>query len=532
VRTGIDYENNGEPGTIAWDADGMRLLQRTGGGAWEVICNIANGMSDIAERSSTSSELKFLIREYRLLANVCGFFGIKPNETVKAERKSDGTMEITPNSGIHKGEKFTITADTPPIFKRASGEQLVQVAPEVMNHHLFKKYFCWGIERGGKTYYEFFERAGGQKVAYCAVRDGGNIKFYAGGLANPVDPNKEISFIDIGEVPGLAHLAQDGSKLDGIYHKKDGIIELTTLQHHGEPVRLKKAGDKWVLASNPNMELISQQKFASLLQNEGSGGLGGTPIRGVESPMGSWTKYLVFNENTSNLSAKNFLFLIPEEDQDKDKAKTFFKEEHKAKDANPGTFGLFGQSEPSKLSLDADTLTVRSHFLRWSQGNVGRYGEFTIQESDSKAITRTALALIARAMREKNYTQALGFFNAIPNGIMLGKGDEDDAIRRMFFDIIMDDFDATPTAAAMHMQLLLKWLQIDTTVSSSISELAQNKGRTEREAFVQKFVDTVNGKFVKAWREKAFYPQIFALTHLQKTALLEKLKGVYSGVTP
>jgi hypothetical protein len=315
--------------------------------------------------------------------------------------------------------------------------------------------------------------------------------------------------------------------LDGIFHRKDGIIELTALQQHGEPVRLKKAGNKWVLASNPNMELISQRGFAILLQSEENSGLGNIPISGVENPMGSWTKYLAFKENTSNLSAQNFLFLIPEEDQDGDEARTFFKDDHKAKDADPGTFELFGQTEPSKLSLDADTLTVQSHFLRWSQGNVGRCGEFTVQESDSKAMTRTALALVARAMPEKNYTRALGFLNAIPNGIMFGKGDEGEVIRRIFFDIIMYDFDATPRAAHMHMQLLLKWLQIDTTVSRFISKFVQNDRRSGREFSVQEFADIVNVKFVKASREKAFYPQIFDLTHLQKTALLEKLKGEY-----
>jgi hypothetical protein len=120
----------------------MRLLQHTGGGAREVICNIANGMSNITKRSSASNELKSLINNDRLLADACGFFVIKYDKIVRVVRKGDGTVEITPNSGIHNSENFTITADTPPLFKRASGEQLVQIAPEPMNHHLFKKYFC------------------------------------------------------------------------------------------------------------------------------------------------------------------------------------------------------------------------------------------------------------------------------------------------------------------------------------------------------------------------------------------------------
>jgi hypothetical protein len=112
------------------------------------------------------------------------------------------------------------------------------------------------------------------------------------------------------------------------------------------------------------------------------------------------------------------------------------------------------------------------HFPRWSQGNVGRYGEFTIQESENKDIARASIALITRAIREKKYTQALGFLQAIPHGMMLGKGSEYDAIRMMTFDAIADNFDNTPTAAAIHMQLLLKSCQIDQMSVYSVMNLA------------------------------------------------------------
>jgi hypothetical protein len=108
------------------------------------------------------------------------------------------------------------------------------------------------------------------------------------------------------------------------------------------------------------------------------------------------------------------------------------------------------------LNYSEDTLTVQSHFLRWSRDKIGRYGVFSIPESDVKGIVHTALPLIARAVREKIYAQALGFLNTILSELQLGKSEEDDAIRKMFFNIIWDDFDRTPETIVMHMQLLLK----------------------------------------------------------------------------
>jgi hypothetical protein len=533
-RTGINYGNDSDE-TVEWNARDMCFSQRVTSGDEEIICSLIDGASDLTKRDPSNDTLENLIEDVQLLVAVYEIFGIKRGEAVKAEFQASGAIKITPNSGLHKGEEFIVTTDVPPVFKRASGEQLVQVLPEAMKRYIFKKHFCWGIERGGKTYYEFFERAGGQRAAYCAIRQGDQVKFSMGELAGrqTIEQDQEICFIKIGDVPGLAQLDQDGLKLDGIFHKKDGLIELIALRHHGRPITLKKLGEKYVLASNSNMELISQSEFGDLLKGEGeqSSALGRVSIGGVENPMGGlWTKYLVFREKSSNFHTQNFLFVIPEEEQNKEEADKFFDkffDQHRAKKAAGGEFGRLGKSEPAKLSLDDDALTVQAHFLRWSQSNVGRHGEFTIQESDSKAITRTALALIARAMREKNYTQALGFFNAIPNGMMLGKGDEDDAIRNMFFDIIRNDFDNTPMAAAMHMQLLLKWLQIDTAVELSICDFikkGRNSGRIDRGFSEKIFIEIVKKKFVKAWRERAFYPEIFALTSLQKSALLEKVQ--------
>jgi hypothetical protein len=76
-------------------------------------------------------------------------------------------------------------------------------------------------------------------------------------------------------------------------------------------------------------------------------------------------------------------------------------------------------------------------------------------------------------MREKNYAQGLGLLNAIPSGFQLGKGEEGDAIRKMVSEIIADDFDRTLEAAAMHIQLLLKWLQMDSG-DTTVQEFSSN----------------------------------------------------------
>jgi hypothetical protein len=46
--------------------------------------------------------------------------------------------------------------------------------------------------------------------------------------------------------------------------------------------------------------------------------------------------------------------------------------------------------------------------------------------------------------------------NAIPNGRQLRQSEEDDAIRKMVHGIMVDDFDQSPKAAAMHMPHLVK----------------------------------------------------------------------------
>jgi hypothetical protein len=140
-----------------------------------------------------------------------------------------------------------------------------------------------------------------------------------------------------------------------------------------------------------------------------------------------------------------------------------------------------------------------------------------------------AIALIARAMRGKNYAEAFGFLNTIPNGLQLGKSAKDDAIRRIFFDIIRDDFANTSDAGAMHMhmQLLLKWFQMDTKVTDFvflfIADYNKSQSAGRQQIFEKIFSELIRDKFVKACREEAFYSLYLALTSLQKQAFLDKL---------
>jgi hypothetical protein len=50
----------------------------------------------------------------------------------------------------------------------------------------------------------------------------------------------------------------------------------------------------------------------------------------------------------------------------------------------------------------------------------------------------------------------LGFLNAIPNGPQRSKSDEDNAIRKFCFEIIMDNGSASPEVTAIQMQFLFK----------------------------------------------------------------------------
>jgi hypothetical protein len=535
-RITINYENNDDADFVEWDYDSMCFKARDG----QIICGLINGTSDIAKKNPSSGNIESLIGDKELCGEICKFLGVGQKESVKVEEVGPNTIKIVPTSGIYKGKEFIIIKQDPPVFKRADGMQLLTIDPKQATHHLFRDYFCWGIKRDGKVCYEFCKRTGGREVAYCAIKEKatGQISFASGGLdgRQTIDADKEIVFLNVGDIPGLSHLAEHELKLDCIFHKKDGIIELTAFQCHGQPIKLQKKDDKWVLASNPNMQLISHNIFAHLLQGERSGGLGNTAIAGTENPMGPGNKYLVFQENGSSLTSSNFLFLIPEEVQDRDEVKKCFepatkKAKSKERLGIQYQYGLLGRTEPSKLSFDEDTLTVQSHFLRWSMDKVGRYGEFSIPESDSKTATHTAITLIARAMREKNYVQAIGFLNAIPNGLMLGKDARDNAIRKAFLDIIRDNFDHSPTASAIHMHLLLKWLQMDTDckdfVLSSIYE--EIRGPKKDESFTEdEFSELIKRKFTQTWREEAFYPAIFALTHLQKKTLWEKLpRGLF-----
>jgi hypothetical protein len=407
--------------------------------------------------------------------------------------------------------------------------QLMTIDPGKDKHHLFKNHFCWVKPGDLKNHYEFCKRTGGQAVAYSAIKEGADeVQFYRGKIepGKEPDPENEVKFLDISKVDGLSSLSEGGLSLDGIYSHKDGvpIIELTAFQHHGEPIRLRQKDGKWVLVSNPNMQLISRNEFTDLLKGENNG-LGNMSSGSTENPLGysGAGNYLVFQEKTGNVTSRNFMFLIPEEVRDDAAVESLLKpgsdgkKEGKVDAASP--YGLLGCREPRKLDYSEDTLSVQSHFLRWSRDKVGRYGEFSIPESEGKDIARTALSLMARAMREKNYAQGLGFLNALPGGLQLGKGEGDDAIRKMFFNIIWDDFDRTPEAAAMHMQLLLKWFQMDSghkTVQEFFSKF--NKGKN-----AQSLVELVKEKYIRACREEAFYSPHLALNPLQKQALLEKL---------
>jgi hypothetical protein len=111
----------------------------------------------------------------------------------------------------------------------------------------------------------------------------------------------------------------------------------------------------------------------------------------------------------------------------------------------------------------------------------------------------------------------------------LGKSAKDDAIKRIFFDIIRDDFDNTPEAAAMHMQLLLKWLQMDTKVKASVLDFIADYNKSQpagpQQISEKIFSELIRDKFVRAYREEGFYSPHLALTSLQKQALLEKLRN-------
>ncbi|MDR1890840.1 MAG: hypothetical protein LBQ23_01475, partial [Puniceicoccales bacterium] len=531
-RPEVNYESSSQERAIKWNAAGMRLCEHTADGE-EIICDLINGTSDITGKVQSNSNIDTLIDNERLCDEVCAYLGIKKDETVKCEKEGDIT-KIIPTSGLHKGKEFSIIAGNPPMFKNKDGHQLMTIAPEHMNHHLFKDHFCWGWQEvdGGKDCYEFCKHTGGQEVAYHAIKEvqTGSIKFAAGRPEkSEIESDKEIKFLNIGEIPGLSHLSKSGLSLDAIFNQQDETIELTALQHHGEPIKLKQEGGKWVLASNPNMQLITHAQFTDLLQGERQDGLGGTSTAGIENPMGylGESRYLVFKESTTSLTSRNLLFLIPEEVKDEEEAKNLFDDKGEGKVNKDSPYGIFGRAEPSKPYFNEATLAVQSHFLRWSMDKVGRYSEFAIQESDNKAIAHTAITLIARAMREKNYAQALGFLNAIPKGLQLGKGAEDDTIRRMFFDIIRDDFDNTPEVATMHMQLFLKWFQMDTKVTESVWRFIADYNKSlpagTQQISEEIFSKLIRDKFVRACRDEAFYSQSLALTSLQKQALLEKL---------
>jgi hypothetical protein len=166
------------------------------------------------------------------------------------------------------------------------------------------------------------------------------------------------------------------SKWMAFFTKKDGIVELTTLQHHGQPVRLMKKGDEWILASNPNMRLISHGRFTDLLKGDRSAGLGNVSIPDTENPMGFGSKYLVFHENSSGITSQNFLFLIPEEKRDDKRVSEIIDDSSghvnvNMPDGEDAPYGLFGLTEPSKLSQDEDTLAVQCIFLAGHRAMLG-----------------------------------------------------------------------------------------------------------------------------------------------------------------
>jgi hypothetical protein len=181
------------------------------------------------------------------------------------------------------------------------------------------------------------------------------------------------------------------------------------------------------------MQLISHNKFTNLLNGENNG-LGTVSPKNAENPMGYSAAGgdRVLHERTA--------CLVPEEVRDEKGVELLLesngdgRKEGKVGAVSP--YRSLGRPEPDKLDYSKDTLTVQSHFLRWSRDKAGRYEEFSIRDFDGKAIARSALALLARAMREKNQAPAFGFFNAIPNGLQFGKGEEDNAIRKISANII------------------------------------------------------------------------------------------------
>jgi hypothetical protein len=71
-------------------------------------------------------------------------------------------------------------------------------------------------------------------------------------------------------------------------------------------------------------------------------------------------------------------------------------------------------------------------------------------------ISVSALVLITRALREKDYSQVLGCLNAIPKDMQLKGGAERNALRDLLFEMISDDFHHTPEAGTMQMKCPLK----------------------------------------------------------------------------
>jgi len=140
----------------------------------------------------------------------------------------------------------------------------------------------------------------------------GNLQFYRGKIepGKELDPENAVKFLDISEVGGLSSLSEGGLSLDGIYSRKDGvpIIEFTSFQHHGEPIRLRQKDGKWVLVSDPNM---SSGSIDNSLGYSGAG------------------NYLVFQEKTGSLISRNFMFLIPEEVRDAAAVKSLLSDDKK-----------------------------------------------------------------------------------------------------------------------------------------------------------------------------------------------------------
>ncbi|MDE6432500.1 MAG: DUF3638 domain-containing protein, partial [Opitutales bacterium] len=551
-RTTVDYENVNPQ--VEWNSDAKSFIIRD----TSVICNLINGTSDVVKQNkNVGTTIYTLIGEDKNLRNeICAYLGIGENEALDVSEVSENKFRIKTLSGPHSKENFYIAPGKDAknggisrIFMREDGMQLTSL-PDA-KFHLFKRYFCFVASvPDSSSRYEFLERTGGQDVAYSALLRGGKLTFYKG-LENNftnkiIDRSKEVQFADFKSIPILKDLAGDNPRndLEAIIYQENGthVIEIPAFILYDKPVKLLEKDGEWVSADNPNMVLISREKFENDLNPaEGINPhsyvdpktqklkephiLGGMKLSHIDNPMGNGTTgYLVFEQRGTNNTVENFRFILPEEIKDKDKISTFTKldqESKLTKAAGYLPFGLFGKSEPRKINFNREQLTVQCSDLRWNKNNVGRSGEFTIPEVNSKTTMHSALIFATRALKEKNYDQTIGFLESIPGGLSLGNSREDESIKNLFFEIINDDFDRSPEAHALRMRFLFMWLQSDTKVDDFLT-----KKRSDDDHNTFRVKEIIQESSENYLRDRDYYSPRFVLSPLQRDALAEKAKNL------